>query len=165
MSRLLVVLSGRRRRSRGRGQSLVEFALILPVLVIILMGLFDFGRAILAYSTVSEAARNGARVAIVNQIPADICNVAATRSIAINLPSTCAANGTAVGIWVTASSGGSSCSVLFTAPNTPCTQTVKATYQFTALTPIISNILGPINLSSSSTVPVESICSSGCPQT
>jgi Flp pilus assembly protein TadG len=149
------------KRLRQRGQSLVEFALVLPVLLIILMGLFDFGRAILAYNTVAEAARNGARVAIVNQIPADICSVAANRAIAISLPTTCAANATAVGVYVTASTGGSSCTVV-----NACTQTVKATYQFTALTPIISRIIGPITMSSSSTVTVESICSTApCPQT
>jgi len=145
-------------KSAEKGQSLVEFALVLPVLIVLLMGLFDFGRAILAYNTVSEAARNGARVAIVNQIPGDICSVAASRAVAISLPATCAANATAVGIYVT--SAGSPCEV------NVCTQTVKATYQFTALTPIISRIIGPITMSSSSTVTVESVCTSGtCPQT
>src|SRR5262245_34994856 len=145
------------RHDGSRGQTLAEFALILPVLILILMGLFDFGRAIIAYNTVSEAARNGARVAIVNQTTADICSVAATRAVAISLPTQCALTPTAAGIYVTSSSP---CIV------NSCLVTVKATYRFTALTPIISNILGPITVSSSSTVPVESLCSVGtCPQT
>jgi len=50
-----------------RGQSLVEFALILPILLILLMGILDFGRAIAAYNSVSNAARSAARVAVVDQ--------------------------------------------------------------------------------------------------
>ena len=54
-------------RKRSRGQALVEFALALPVLLVIFMGLFDFGRAVFAYNSLSNAAREGARVAIVDQ--------------------------------------------------------------------------------------------------
>jgi Flp pilus assembly protein TadG len=147
-------------RSRSRGQSMVEFALVFPILLLILMGLFDFGRAIVAYNTVSEAARNGARVSIVNQTPADICAVAASRAVALSLPTTCAPNATAVGVYVTASSGGASCTAI------NCVQTVKATYQFRAITPIIGSFIGPITLSATSSVPVESTClNASCPTT
>ena len=44
------------RRRSERGQSLVETALVLPILLIILMGIFDFGQAI-AYNAVSNSAR------------------------------------------------------------------------------------------------------------
>jgi len=157
-------LSGLARRShRSRGQSLVEFALLLPVLIVILMGLLDFGRAIYAYNAVSEAARNGARVAIVNQTLADICQVAASRAVALGLPTTCAPNGNAgtQGVWVTNAATGTADAC--TAIN--CRQSVKVTYQFRAITPVIGAILGPINLSSTSIVPVESTClNNGCPQ-
>jgi hypothetical protein len=53
-----------KRRGNQLGQSAVEFALIMPVLVLILMGVFDFGRAFYAYSVVANAAREGARVGI-----------------------------------------------------------------------------------------------------
>jgi hypothetical protein len=46
------------------GQSAVEFALILPVIVLILMGVFDLGRAFYAYSVVADAAREGARAGV-----------------------------------------------------------------------------------------------------
>lgn len=146
------------RSRQGSGQSLVEFALLLPILLLILMGVFDFGRAIYAYNTVSEAARNGARVAIVNQSLADICSTAASRAVALGLPTACAPNGNpgTVGVWVIRTSTGTP---------TPCTalncqQTVRVTYQFTAITPIIGALIGPISLVSSSTVPVESLCPS-----
>lgn len=46
---------------KERGQSLVEFAFIIPVLMLILLGVFDFGRAFYAYNAISNAAREGAR--------------------------------------------------------------------------------------------------------
>jgi len=148
---------------RQRGQSLTEFALLLPVLLLILMGILDFGRVVFAYNSVSEAARNGSRVAIVNQTLSDICLVAAGRASGLGLPTTCAANGNAgtVGVWVTNAATGTAVSC--TAIN--CLQKVKVTYQFRPITPIIGNFIGPINLTSTSTVPVESLCkNNSCPQ-
>lgn len=46
---------------RGRGQSLVEFALVVPVFLLIAFGIFDFGLAFDASLTISNAAREGAR--------------------------------------------------------------------------------------------------------
>jgi hypothetical protein len=43
-----------------RGQSLVEFALVLPMLLVLLLGIADFGRVFSAGITVEAAARNGA---------------------------------------------------------------------------------------------------------
>lgn len=48
---------------RTRGQSLVEMAFILPMLLILMFGITEFGYFIYAYSTVSQAARNGAEAA------------------------------------------------------------------------------------------------------
>ena len=55
-------------RPASRGQSLVEFALVFPVVALLIFGLVDLGRAVYAYSTIANAARQGARVAAVNQI-------------------------------------------------------------------------------------------------
>jgi hypothetical protein len=41
-------------------QSVVEMAFVLPILLIVLFGIVEFGYLIYAYSTVSQAARNGA---------------------------------------------------------------------------------------------------------
>jgi hypothetical protein len=53
----------RRRSSAGRdrGAAAVEFALLLPLLVLIVFGVIDFGRAINAQITLTQAAREGAR--------------------------------------------------------------------------------------------------------
>ena len=53
-------------RSRSRGQGLVEFALVLPVFLVILIGMVDLGRAIWANNAVANAAREAARFASVH---------------------------------------------------------------------------------------------------
>lgn len=46
-------------------QSLIEFALLIPLLFVLIMGLFDIGRAIFYYAVMNTAAREGTRFAIV----------------------------------------------------------------------------------------------------
>lgn len=53
-----------RLRSR-RGQSLVEFALILPVLMIMVFGIIDFGLGLRSYISLTNATREGARFAAI----------------------------------------------------------------------------------------------------
>jgi Flp pilus assembly protein TadG len=54
------------RRRDPRGQALLEFALVLPIFLILLMGVIDVGRAIWAQNSLASAAREGARFAIVH---------------------------------------------------------------------------------------------------
>lgn len=54
------------RRRDHRGQSLVEFALVLPVFLLILVAVFDLGHVVWANDTLSNAAREAARYAIVH---------------------------------------------------------------------------------------------------
>jgi hypothetical protein len=44
------------------GQSMVEFALILPLFVLFIVGIFELGRAFFAFIAITNAAREGARV-------------------------------------------------------------------------------------------------------
>jgi hypothetical protein len=59
------IASPRRARSDGawRGQSLVEFALVLPFLLVLLLGVVDFGRVFAAGISMEAATRNGAEAA------------------------------------------------------------------------------------------------------
>lgn len=75
----------RTRRARPRGQALVEFALIIPVFLLIVVGLFDLGRAVFAYNTLTNAAREGARIAIVNQYKPSIVSHAKTATAVVEL--------------------------------------------------------------------------------
>lgn len=50
-----------------RGQALVEFAIVLPMLLLLLLGIVDFARAWNVFEVLTDAAREGARVAVVDQ--------------------------------------------------------------------------------------------------
>ena len=56
------------RRRRERGQSLVELALTLPVLLTLLIGLVEVGNALNAYMTVVDAGRDAARLGSKNAV-------------------------------------------------------------------------------------------------
>jgi Flp pilus assembly protein TadG len=60
--------------ARGdRGSELVEFALVLPILLVIVGGVFDFGLLFQRYQVVTNAAREGARMAVLGgYTPADV---------------------------------------------------------------------------------------------
>jgi hypothetical protein len=61
-------------REKPRGQAMVEFALVFPVFVLLLVGLFDFGRAIWVNDTLSTAAREAGRYAVVHGgSPSTLC--------------------------------------------------------------------------------------------
>ena len=52
-------------RPRSRGQALLEFAFVLPIFLTILMILFDFGRVVYAQYTITQDAREAARIGVV----------------------------------------------------------------------------------------------------
>jgi len=58
---------------RGQGQGLVEFALILPFLLLLVLGIFEFGYVFTVYSGMFNAAREGARYGVVN--PRDVMGI------------------------------------------------------------------------------------------
>jgi Flp pilus assembly protein TadG len=71
----------RGRKARDRGTAVVEFALVLPVLLLIVFGIIDFGRALNAQITLTEAAREGVRLAALGYSDAAIqARVAAAAS-------------------------------------------------------------------------------------
>jgi Flp pilus assembly protein TadG len=73
-------------RRRHRGQSLVEFALVLPLFLLILAAIVDFGMALSSTITLSNAAREGARLGTVNPSPAAV--EARVRAVATTLDGT-----------------------------------------------------------------------------
>ncbi|HBT20210.1 MAG TPA: pilus assembly protein TadE [Peptococcaceae bacterium] len=48
-----------------RGQALVELAMVIPILLMLLFGVIEFGRIFNAYLMVNQASREGARIAAV----------------------------------------------------------------------------------------------------
>lgn len=63
------------RAREERGQSLVEFAIALPILLAIVIGIFEFGMAWNQRQVVTNAAREGARVLALPQVDADSANM------------------------------------------------------------------------------------------
>lgn len=58
-------MSNRRQRSRDRGAVAVEMALVTPLLVVLVFGIIDFSRVFNAELQLSQAAREGARLAAI----------------------------------------------------------------------------------------------------
>lgn len=66
-----------------RGAAAVEFALVLPLLLLILLGIFEFGRLFNIQLVTSNAAREAARVMAIEDDPATakLAGVAATSGV------------------------------------------------------------------------------------
>lgn len=145
------------RQTPERGQSLVEFALVLPVFVLILFGLFDLGRAVYAYNTISNASRESARVAIVNQTNADVEGEAIKQAVSLGLTDAAVTP-------VYAAVGGASCGDPGAGDPIAvgCLVSVTVEYDFVPATPVIGQLLEPyfaLNpLSSTTEMPVERTC-------
>ena len=117
-----------------RGDGLVEFALILPVLMLVIMAIVDLGRAVYAYNVVANCAREGARYGLV--APTDDSGmVAVARSAAVGLDT-------------------AQITVTVTHPSTDSIK-VEVRYSFQVVTPLVANVLshgGSLLLSSAATM-------------
>jgi len=60
----MAALTGIRRLSGERGSQIIEASLVLPLLLLVVLGILDFGLLFWRFETVTNAAREGARVAI-----------------------------------------------------------------------------------------------------
>ena len=83
-------------RTSRRGQSsqaLIEFALISPVLLLLLFGIIDIGRAVFYYDTLNHAAREGALAAVQARTPlptnADVLNAVSRQLIGATVTEPC----------------------------------------------------------------------------
>ena len=145
-------------RERTRGQALVEFAIIIPIFVLLLVGIFDLGRAVYAWSTLNNAAREGTRQAIVDQTPAHIRNRAAEHSVALGVD----AADVVIEFRNRDDTGG--CTELTNADPSDdvwastCIARVRVNYDFSAATPVIGNIVGAFAMSGESTMPIDIFC-------
>lgn len=159
------------KRGRSRGQSLVEFALILPLLLILLVGVIDAGRLVFAYNNASNAAREAGRTAIVNQTPATIREKAAQQASMLGLPTTDPGGCPADGGPTTAPTGtcfaflnGAGTSPCAT-PAVGCTAVVSVKWRYQTLLPLVGDWVGPVSVSATTRQAVESICANNIPKT
>jgi len=137
--------SGRR---RSRGQGLVEFALVFPVLIVLLIAVFDVGRLVFAYNDITNAARSGARVAIVDQTN----GIAQTATI--NQATSLGLKPADVTIDYLTSDLSGPCP---SPKELGCVAHVKVKFAWQAITPIIGSIVGPVTVTAESRMPIERI--------
>jgi Flp pilus assembly protein TadG len=125
----------KKRIATARGQTLVEYALVLPLMLLILVMLFDLGRAVYYYSVIHNAAREGARFGIITPTATGNIELAA-RELAIGLDPD---------------------NLSVASDYDDGTIQVTVTYAFEPATPIVGNFLdgGMITLESISTMRVE----------
>lgn len=81
-----------RARSGERGQALLETAIMLPLVLLVSVGIFEFGRAYQTWQVLTNAAREGARVAILpGSTTSDVQSRVMTALQAGQLPNTAGA--------------------------------------------------------------------------
>jgi hypothetical protein len=62
---------------KNRAQGIVEFALSLPILLLLLFGIFEFGRLVQAWMSIQNSARFGIRYAVTGEFDPTYCQAAA----------------------------------------------------------------------------------------
>jgi Flp pilus assembly protein TadG len=149
----------RRTDDRQQGQSLAEFAIVIPLVLLMALALFDGGRAVLFYSELTNASRVGARVAMVNQSPDDGCAgpERTYRCAAAEIATSTGITPSSIPVAVFTDSDGNAvlptddiCNIYG-----ECSATVSASYAFTPITPIVSAIIGTVTLDASTTMAIE----------
>lgn len=128
-------------RKNEKGQSMVELALILPIIIVILFGILEFGRIFHSYLVITHAAREGVRYGTVGKTDAEI--IGRIREAA-PLPEA----DTKLHVTKLEPSQSSRTSGL--------PLTVEITYDIALITPIFSDFLpNPVTLRAQSTMRVE----------
>jgi Flp pilus assembly protein TadG len=135
-----------RRGARDRGAAAVEFALVFPLLLLIVFGIIDFGRALNTQITLTQAAREGAALDAVGDAQGTV--ITGTQNAATGL------NPVSVDV-VTCPAG----------VDPSANATVTVTYQFSFITPIsaIAGLIGnpgglgnPLTMTAQGVEPCES---------
>lgn len=130
-------MSRRTTRCWQRGGTAIEFTLIAPLLIVVVLGIIDTGRLIWTYTTLARATQAAARCAAINTVTCGttttIKNYAATQ---------------AWGLTITASA--------FTVTAATCGWQVQASYPFTSVIPGFDAVapIGLITLTAKACFPV-----------
>jgi Flp pilus assembly protein TadG len=135
-----------RRSGTSRGQGLAEFALVLPLFILLFFGVVDGGRAIFAYNQMSQSVRTVARVA------STTCFQTTTRCDTTSGPIAASIASQATGLqgpvtWtiqcIDPANGGvaAQCQVGFRVR-------VSVTSTFNLITPAVAQVFGPVHVGS-----------------
>ena len=135
------------RTGRQRGQAIAEFAIVIPLLFLMIVGLFDVGRIVYINNAVAEGAREGARWGAVQ-------GRAGTSAGLISVADEVKARMTAVpnpAVTVT-------CDRLITTTiecSTGDIINVQVTSSVTPMTPIIGEFIGPVSVSATAKMSIH----------
>jgi len=110
---------------RQAGQAAVELALVIPLLLLLVFGVFEFGRLLNAYLTLQHAAREGARLGVLGATDSEI--IAVIESTAVTLRTS------DLVIEISPIQAGRTAGTIMT---------VTVTYAFEVVVPVISGIIG-----------------------
>lgn len=130
-------------RKGERAQGLVEFALVLPLFLVLILATIDFGWGLRAYITATNSAREGARIGAVGESSTNIKNKAVSTSSGLLTTSN---------VTVAGAQGASGAAV-----------TVSVNYNYNYITPlggILSTLTGgtipsPLPISTAATMRIE----------
>lgn len=156
------------RREWSRGQTLVEFAFIFPIIMLLAFAFIDIGRAVFEWNTLTNAARSAARVAVVSQVdPASgPWNCKANKPVENVASPNWTFRGCAIAAGAALGVTSADVTVSYAPPpgvdlecssrlNIGCIVTVTVTNAYTPITPVAGSIIGPISMSATSEMPIE----------
>jgi Flp pilus assembly protein TadG len=136
-------------RTRGeRGTAALEFALVCPILILLVMGTIEFGLVINKKTVVSNAAREGAREASLNPVAAEV--EAVVRSALASIP--------AGQVTVTVSCrkpDNSACASFNTDATSGGTAVIQVTYVHSLITPLASTFGSTMTVAETSEMRIE----------
>lgn len=126
----------RKKLKESRGQAIVELAILLPVLLLILLGILEFGRVFSSYMIITHASREGARVGAVGGSDLDVQNTVSNNTATLD----------STNMTVTILDGG----------NRGEPFTVKVGYDIKLVTPLIGVIVGdPLHMEAETSMRIE----------
>jgi len=133
----------RLRPKEEKGATLVEFALLVPLFVVLLFGLVEFGLAMYSKGIMTNASREGARFGVVYATPrkTDAEIIAKVQEYLVN-----AGLMDSVDINVTGAQGSS---------GTPLSVSLTYPYSFQVLPNFVSGLAGPLNLTANTVMLME----------
>ena len=158
----------RRNRRRGqRGQSLVEFAFVLPIIVLVIVAFIEIGRAVFAWNTIANAARQGARVAAVNQLSV-VTDCDESRPIEDPYEPHWSIRGCAIAAAGALGITAANVNVSYAAPpsttlacsptlHVGCIAAITVTYNYSVSTPFLNWVIHSFTMSQTSEMPIERV--------
>ena len=157
-------------RARASGQALVEFAFVFPLIALMAFAFIDIGRAVFAYTTLTNAAREAARVAVVSQLDpvAGPWRCIANRPVEDVSDPNWTFRGCAMAAGATLGVAGADVTATYAAPpgtdlectsglSVGCLVTVTVTSNFSPITPVAGQLIGSIAMSATSEMPIERV--------